>query len=231
MSARILVVEDDPPTLEVVALALEDAGYDVTRAASAGQAAAALEHALPDLVVLDLVLPGQSGLALLRQLRFEERTRSLPVLVLSGRALEAERVLGLEAGADDYLAKPFSTEELAARIGAVLRRRRSRQPSREAIEIAGVRIDPAAHAASAGGQALALPRVEFRLLHFLMAHPDRLHSRAQLRELVWAGEASFEERSVDVHITRLRKALAPSGHAHLIETVRGSGYRLRAPSS
>jgi two-component system phosphate regulon response regulator PhoB len=228
MGAAILVVEDDASTLELVALGLEDAGYRALRAASAEEAEASLAVELPDGVVLDLVLPGQSGLALLRRMRFEERTQNVPVLVLTGRALEDDRVLGLEAGADDYITKPFSARELAARVGAVLRRHRERGSSPALVEIGGVQADPLTQRASAGGQRLDLPRTQFRLLYFLMTHPGRLYSRSQLRELVWADEVTLEERSVDVHITRLRKALAASGHQHLIETVRGSGYRLRA---
>ena len=227
MGAAILVVEDDPNTLELVALGLEDAGYRTLRAGSAEEAEAALSAELPDGVVLDLVLPGQSGLALLRRMRFEERTQHVPVLLLTAHALEQDRVLGLEAGADDYIVKPFSARELAARVGAVLRRRRNRGLSPEMIEIEGVQADPLTQRASVGGQPLDLPRAQFRLLYFLMRHPGRLYTRSQLRELVWAEDASLEERSVDVHITRLRKALAPSGHEHLIETVRGSGYRFR----
>jgi len=227
MGAAILVVEDDPNTLELVSLGLEDAGYRALRAASAEEAERALASELPDGVVLDLVLPGQSGLALLRRIRFEERTQRVPVLLLSGHALEEDRVLGLEAGADDYIVKPFSARELAARVGAVLRRRRVGGRSPELVEIGGVRADPLTQRASANGEPLDLPRTQFRLLHFLMMHPGRLFSRGQLRELVWADEVALEERSVDVHVTRLRKALAESGHAHLIETVRGSGYQLR----
>src|SRR5262245_57749260 len=230
MSAAILVVEDDADTLELVALGLEDAGYRALRAANAEEAESALADEVPDGVVLDLVLPGQSGLALLRRLRFEERTRHVPVLLLTAHALEQDRVLGLEAGADDYIVKPFSARELAARVGAVLRRRRIRGSSPELVEIGGVQADPLTQRASAGGQALDLPRTQFRLLYFLMTHPDRLYSRSQLRELVWPDEASLEERSVDVHITRLRKALAATGNERLIETVRGSGYRLRGSS-
>jgi len=227
MSAAILVVEDDPSTLELVALGLEDAGYRALRAASAEEAETRLAAELPDGVVLDLILPGQSGLAFLRRIRFEERTQNVPVLLLTGHALEEDRVLGLEAGADDYIVKPFSARELTARVGAVLRRRRGAGRSPELVEIDGVQADPLTQRASAGGQPLDLPRAQFRLLHFLMTHPGRLYSRSQLRELVWADEMPLEERSVDVHITRLRKALSASGHQHLIETVRGSGYRLR----
>jgi two-component system phosphate regulon response regulator PhoB len=225
MSAAILVVEDDPETLELVALGLEDAGYRALRAASAEEAESRLAGELPDGVVLDLVLPGQSGLAFLRHMRFEERTQELPVLLLSGHALEQDRVLGLEAGADDYIVKPFSARELAARVGAVLRRRRGRSP--ELVAIGEVHADPLTQRASAGGQRLDLPRTQFRLLYFLMTHPNRLYSRRQLRELLWADDVALEERSVDVHITRLRKALASSGNDQLIETVRGAGYRLR----
>jgi two-component system, OmpR family, phosphate regulon response regulator PhoB len=230
MSAAILVVEDDSDTLELVALGLEDAGYRALRAASAEDAEVALEAELPEAVVLDLVLPGQSGLALLRRLRFEERTQHVPVLLLTGLGLEEDRVIGLEAGADDYIVKPFSARELAARVRAVLRRRREVGHSPEAIEIGGVQADPLTQRASAGGRPLDLPRTQFRLLYFLMAHPGRLYSRSQLREQVW-DEVALEERSVDVHITRLRRALAVSGHDRLIETVRGSGYRFRLEGS
>lgn len=227
MSAAILVVEDDPSTLELVALGLEDAGYRALRAASAEEAETSIAAQLPDGVVLDLILPGQSGLAFLRRIRFEQRTQNVPVLVLTGRILEEDRVLGLEAGADDYIVKPFSPRELAARVGAVLRRRRGRGGSPELVEITGVQADPLTQRASAGGQPLDLPRTQFRLLYFLMTHPNRLYSRRQLRELVWPDDVTLEERSVDVHVTRLRKALAPSGNDQLIETVRGAGYRLR----
>jgi two-component system, OmpR family, phosphate regulon response regulator PhoB len=227
MGAAILVVEDDPATLELVAHGLQDAGYRALCAASAEEAEVALAAELPDGVVLDLVLPGQSGLALLRRMRFEERTQNVPVLLHTAHALEQDRVLGLEAGADDYITKPFSSRELAARIGAVLRRRRGLGRSPELVEIGNVQADPLTQRASAAGQALDLPRTQFRLLYFLMTHPGRLYSRGQLRELVWADEVSLEERSIDVHVTRLRKALAASGNEHLIETVRGAGYRLR----
>ena len=227
MSAAILVVEDDPSTLELVALGLEDAGYRALRTASAEEAETRLAGELPDGVVLDLILPGQSGLAFLRRVRFEERTQHLPVLLLTGHASEQDRVLGLEAGADDYIVKPFSARELTARVGAVLRRRRGRGRSPELVEIAGVQADPLTQRASAGGQPLDLPRAQFRLLYFLMTHPNRLYSRRQLRELLWSEDVALEERSVDVHITRLRKALAPTGNDQLIETVRGAGYRLR----
>ena len=227
MSAAILVVEDDPSTLELVALGLEDAGYRALRAASAEEAETRLAAELPDGVVLDLILPGQSGLAFLRRIRFEERTQNMPVLLLTGHALEEDRVLGLEAGADDYIVKPFSARELTARVGAVLRRRRGVGRSPELVEIDGVQAGPLTQRASAGGQPLDLPRTQFRLLYFLMTHPGRLYSRGQLRELLWADDVTLEERSVDVHVTRLRKALAPSGNDQLIETVRGAGYRLR----
>lgn len=227
MGAAILVVEDDASTLELVALGLEDAGYRALRAASAEQAEALLARELPDGVVLDLVLPGQSGLSLLRRMRFEERTEHVPVLVLTAHAQEVDRVLGLEAGADDYIEKPFSARELAARVGAVLRRRRGQASSPGLVSIGDLQADALTQRASVAGRPLHLPRAQFRLLYFLMTHPGRLYSRRQLREMVWPGDASLEERSVDVHVTRLRKALAPSGHGDLIETVRGSGYRLR----
>ncbi len=227
MSATILVVEDEPSIQELVAVNLEHAGHRVVRAASAEDAEAAIRAELPDVVVLDWMLPGESGVAFVRRLRGDPRTRDLPVLMLTARAMEQDKVSGLEAGADDYLTKPFSPRELNARIKAVLRRR-APQLSDEAVELKGLRLDPAARRVSAGERRLALSPSEFRLLHFLMTHPGRIYTRAQLLDHVWGDHVFIEERTVDVHVRRLRKALEPSGHDRLIDTVRGAGYGLRA---
>jgi two-component system, OmpR family, phosphate regulon response regulator PhoB len=227
MSATVLVVEDEPHIQELVAVNLEHAGHRVVRAASAEEAETAIRAALPDVLVVDWMLPGESGLAFVRRLRGDPRTRSLPILMLTARAMETDKLLGLEAGADDYLTKPFSPRELAARIKAVLRRR-APELSDDAVEIEGLRLDPASRRVSAGGHRLALSPSEFRLLHFLMTHPGRIYSRTQLLDHVWGDHVFIEERTVDVHIRRLRKALEPSGHDRLIDTVRGAGYGLRS---
>jgi len=227
MSATVLVVEDEPNIQELVAVNLEHAGHRVVRASSAEEAEAAIRSALPDVLVVDWMLPGESGLAFVRRLRADPRTRDLPILMLTARAMEADKLLGLEAGADDYLTKPFSPKELAARIKAVLRRR-APELSDDAVEIEGLRLDPASRRVSASGHRLALSPSEFRLLHFLMTHPGRIYSRAQLLDHVWGDHVFIEERTVDVHIRRLRKALEPSGHDRLIDTVRGAGYGLRS---
>jgi two-component system phosphate regulon response regulator PhoB len=225
MPANILVVEDEPAIQELLALNLEHAGHHVLRARDAEQASALVRHALPDLILLDWMLPGQSGVGFARSLRQDDRTKTVPIILLTARGQEQDKVNGLEAGADDYLTKPFSPRELLARIKAVLRRR-APQLTDEPIEISGLRLDPATHRIGARGKPVALGPTEFRLLHFLMAHPERVHSRAQLLDQVWGDHVFVEERTVDVHIRRLRKALEPTGHDRLIETVRGSGYRL-----
>jgi two-component system, OmpR family, phosphate regulon response regulator PhoB len=226
MSATILVVEDEPQVQELVAVNLEHAGHRVLRAASAEEAENAIREELPDVLILDWMLPGDSGVSLTRRLRADERTRELPILMLTARAMEHDKISGLEAGADDYLTKPFSPKELAARIKAVLRRR-APQLADDMVEIAGLRLDPAARRVSAGGAVVNLAPTEFRLLHFLMTHPDRIYSRAQVLDHVWGDHVFIEERTVDVHIRRLRKALEPSGHDRLVDTVRGSGYGFR----
>jgi len=226
VTATVLVVEDEPQIQELVAVNLEHSGHKVLRAASAEEAEAAIRHALPDVLVLDWMLPGESGLAFARRLRADERTRDLPILMLTARAMEQDKLSGFEAGADDYLIKPFSPKELAARIKAVLRRR-APQLSGDAVEIEGLRLDPASRRVSAAGRRLELAPSEFRLLHFLMTHPGRVYTRTQLLDQVWGNHVFIEERTVDVHIRRLRKALEPTGHDRLIDTVRGSGYGLR----
>jgi two-component system, OmpR family, phosphate regulon response regulator PhoB len=223
LSATVLVVEDEPQIQELVAVNLEHSGHKVLRAASAEEAEVAIRAALPDVLVLDWMLPGESGLAFARRLRNDERTRDLPILMLTARAMEQDKLSGLEAGADDYLTKPFSPKELAARIKAVLRRR-APQLADDPVATDGLRLDPAAKRVTAGGDRVELSPSEFRLLHFLMTHPGRVYSRAQLLDLVWGDHVFIEERTVDVHIRRLRKALEPSGHDRLINTARGSGY-------
>jgi two-component system phosphate regulon response regulator PhoB len=227
MSATVLVVEDEPQIQELVAVNLEHYGHRVVRAASAEEAEAAIRTELPDVLVLDWMLPGESGVAFARRLRADARTRELPILMLTARAMEADKLTGLEAGADDFITKPFSPKELAARIKAVLRRR-APQLSGDAVEVEGLRLDPATRRVTAGKQTLALSPSEFRLLQFLMTHPGRIYTRAQLLDQVWGDHVFIEERTVDVHIRRLRKALQPSGHDRLIDTVRGAGYGLRA---
>lgn len=223
--SRVLVVEDESAIAELISLNLRHAGYEVTLAASAEQAQAAVDGVLPDLVLLDWMLPGQSGLALARRWRGNARTRELPIIMLTARADEADKVAGLDAGADDYLAKPFSTNELMARIRAVLRRK-APEALDSAVELGGLRLDPATRRVSRGDTELKLGPTEFRLLHFFMTHPERVHSRAQLLDRVWGDHVFIEERTVDVHVKRLREALAPAHCAQMIETVRGAGYRL-----
>jgi len=227
MPANIMLVEDEPAIQELLALNLEHAGHHVLRARDAEQAGELVRHALPDLILLDWMLPGQSGASFARTLRQDERTKQVPIIMLTARGQEQDKVAGLDAGADDYVTKPFSPRELLARIKAVLRRR-APELTDDPIEISGLRLDPATHRVSAGGTQLDLGPTEFRLLHFLMAHPERVHSRTHLLDQVWGDHVFVEERTVDVHIRRLRKALEPTGHDRLIETVRGSGYRLAA---
>jgi two-component system phosphate regulon response regulator PhoB len=229
--ARILVVEDESAIAELVAINLRHAGHEVTIAGDGEQAQRALDAVLPDVVVLDWMLPGASGPALLRQWRQATRTRGLPVIMLTARADETDKVAGLDAGADDYLAKPFSTSELMARVRALLRRR-APEALDAVVQVGELRLDPATHrvtrTADGVEQELRLGPTEFRLLHFLMTHPERVHSRSQLLDRVWGDHVFIEDRTVDVHVKRLRDALAPAGCAQLIETVRGVGYRMSA---
>lgn len=222
--SRILVVEDEAAIAELLSINLRHAGCEVTLAHTAEQAQAAIDAVLPDLVVLDWMLPGTSGLALARRWRAEARTRELPIIMLTARADESDKISGLDAGADDYLTKPFSPHELLARIRAVLRRR-APEALDAAVERGGLRLDPATRRVTRDGRELKLGPTEFRLLHFLMTHPERVHGRAQLLDRVWGDHVFIEERTVDVHIKRLREALAPVDCARMIDTVRGAGYR------
>lgn len=226
---RVLIVEDEPAILELIGVNLAHAGFAPLRAASAEQAAQLLRETLPDVALLDWMLPRESGLAFARRLRADARTRELPIIFLTARSDETEKVAALEAGADDYLTKPFSSRELVARIRAVLRRR-APQLGAQAIESRGLRLDPATHEVSGNGRRIELSPTEFRLLRFLLTHPDQVHSRSRLLDKVWGDGAIIDERTVDVHVRRVRQALAPGGHDVMVETVRGSGYLLRSRS-
>jgi two-component system phosphate regulon response regulator PhoB len=227
MSATILVVEDEPSIQELIAASLRHAGHRVLCADSAEEAVHRVNETLPDVVLLDWMLPGMSGIQYARRLRSTERTRDLPIIMLTARNEEHDKIAGLDAGADDYLSKPFSPRELLARIKAVLRRR-APQMTEDNVEVEGLRLDPLTHRVSGNGRTLDLGPTEFRLLHFFMTHAERVHSRALLLDQVWGDHIFVEERTVDVHIRRLRAALEASGHDRLIQTVRGSGYRFSA---
>jgi two-component system, OmpR family, phosphate regulon response regulator PhoB len=225
---RVLIVEDEPAIAELISLNLRHDGHEVQVAASSQAAQGAIDRALPDLVILDWMLPGESGIQLAQRWRRDARTRDLPIVMLTARSDERDVVQGLDAGADDYLAKPFSTNELLARIRSVLRRR-APQVLDTAIQVGLLRLDPATMRVSAGEVSVKLGPTEFRLLRFLMSHPERVHSRAQLLDRVWGDHVFIEERTVDVHVKRLRAALGEAQCADMVETVRGVGYRLAKP--
>jgi two-component system, OmpR family, phosphate regulon response regulator PhoB len=224
LNASILVVEDEPAICELLRMNLENAGFTVHAVADAESAQEQIRNALPDLVLLDWMLPGQSGLAFARGLRGDARTRDLPIIMVTAKSDEADRVAGLEAWVDDYVTKPFSPRELKARIKSVLRRR-APEVAQEPISAGSLILDPAAHRVTANGVPVELGPTEFRLLRFFMARPERVYSRAQLLDQVWGDHVYIEERTIDVHIRRLRLALEPHGAQQMIETVRGSGYR------
>lgn len=225
MLATILVVEDEPAIQSLIEVNLRRAGHAVQLAPDAETARRLVQETLPDLVLLDWMLPGMSGVDFARLLRSEARTRMLPIIMLTARAEERDKVEGLDLGADDYVTKPFSPRELMARIKAVLRRH-APQATEDVVELGGLRLDPSTHRITAGATEISLGPTEFRLLHFLMTHPERVHGRSQLLDQVWGDHVFVEERTVDVHIRRLRAALEASGHDALIQTVRGSGYRM-----
>jgi two-component system, OmpR family, phosphate regulon response regulator PhoB len=228
VTPSILVVEDEPAILELLKVNLVDAGYEVLSAPDAESAQAILRDRLPNLLLLDWMLPGMSGLALAKQLRAEARTRDLPVIMVTARTDEADKVAGLEAWVDDYVTKPFSPRELKARIKAVLRRR-APEAAQEPLAAGALKLDPTTHRVTVDGQPVRVGPTEFRLLRFFLARPERVHTRSQLLDQVWGDQVYIEERTVDVHIRRLRLALEPFGQDRLIETVRGSGYRLAVP--
>lgn len=225
----VLIVEDESAIAELISINLRHAGFEVVVAADAEQAQAAIDGELPDLVVLDWMLPGQSGVSLAKRWRSEGRTRDLPIIMLTARSDENDKVTGLDAGADDYLTKPFSIKELMARVRAVLRRK-APEALDSAVVVGALRIDPSTRRVSrvmdGAMREVKLGATEFRLLHFFMAHPERVHSRPQLLDRVWGDHVFIEERTVDVHVKRLREALAAVQCASMIETVRGAGYRL-----
>ena len=224
MPATILVVEDEPAIQELIFAALQHAGHRVMRAYSAEEAVPLVNGTLPDVVLLDWMLPGMSGIQFARRLRGEDRTRDLPIIMLTARGEEQDKVAGLDAGADDYLTKPFSPRELVARIKAVLRRR-APQMTEDCVEVEGLRVDPVTHRVTGNGRQLDLGPTEFRLLHFFMTHQERVFNRTMLLDQVWGDHVFVEERTVDVHIRRLRAVMEATGHDRLIQTVRGSGYR------
>ncbi|WP_257387968.1 phosphate regulon transcriptional regulator PhoB [Tahibacter caeni] len=224
MQKRILIVEDETAIRDMVAFALRKAGMDPVHAADARIAQSAIAERVPDMILLDWMLPGMSGLEYARRLRKEELTREVPIIMLTARGEEGDRVNGLDAGVDDYVVKPFSARELIARIKAVMRRTHGDEGD-GVVELGGLRIDGAAHRVYAGDQTVQIGPTEYRLLHFFMTHAERVYSRSQLLDQVWGGSVYVEERTVDVHIRRLRKTLEPYKLENLVQTVRGAGYR------
>jgi two-component system phosphate regulon response regulator PhoB len=231
MSARILVIEDEADIRELLMVNLRHAGFTPTGVETAERAWALLDNETPDLILLDWMLPGMSGIDFARRIRADSRQKNIPIIMLTARTEERDKVQGLDTGADDYITKPFSPRELMSRIKAVLRRR-APQMTEDSVEIDGLKLDPLSHRVHGTVNhvvtALELGPTEFRLLHFLMTHPERVYSRSQLLDQVWGDHVFVEERTVDVHIRRLRSALEVTGHDRLIQTVRGSGYRLSA---
>ncbi len=225
MPANILVVEDEPAIQELLALNITQAGHNALRALSVEHAQDLMRETLPDLILLDWMLPGMNGLEFARKLKSDSITKSIPIIMLTARGDEYDKVRGLEVGADDYVTKPFSPRELNARIKAVLRRR-SPQMTDDPIEVKGLRLDPTTHRVTGKEKTIDLGPTEFRLLHFFMTNAERVHTRSQLLDKVWGDRVFVEDRTVDVHIRRLRNALSVSGHEDLIQTVRGAGYRL-----
>ena len=225
LKPRILVVEDEPAIAELIAVNLQHGGFDAVVVQDSVTAQREIDSVLPDAILLDWMLPGQSGLSLARHWRKQERTKSIPILMLTARGDEPDRVAGLDAGADDYITKPFSTQELLARIRAVLRRRTS-EALTETVTVGELLLDTDTHRISFKNQELKLGPTEFKLLHYFMKNVERVHSRSSLLDKVWGDHVFIEERTVDVHVKRLREALGAAGA--MVETVRGSGYRLTA---
>ena len=228
--AHILIVEDEPAIAELVAMNLRHDGHQVSIAGHADEAQRSVQSELPDLVLLDWMLPGEPGIALARRRLAAARTRQIPIVMLTARSQEGDVVQGLDVGADDSLAKPFSTAELLARIRAVLRRK-APETLDTAVQVGPLRLDPTTMRVNASSGDVHLGPTEFRLLRYLMTYPERVHSRSQLLDRVWGDHVFIEERTVDVHIKRLRDALADTGCAGMIETVRGAGYRLAKPAT
>jgi len=221
---NVLVVDDESDIREVIRFALQSAGFRVLEAGHADEARKLLASEYPDLVLLDWMLPGRSGLELAQQLKQSAATRSVPIIMVSAKGEEEDRIRGLDTGADDYIAKPFSPREMVARVKAVLRRAKPDELGDD-IEIAGLRIDNVSHRVTADGKPVDVAPTEYRLLHFFMTHADRAFSRSQLLDQVWGDQVYVEERTVDVHVRRLRKALEVTKHDYMLQTVRGVGYR------
>ena len=225
MKANILIVEDESPILELLALNISQAGYNPLRAISAEHAEKLINEALPDIILLDWMLPGMSGIDFAKKLRSNALTKTIPIIMLTARSDELDKVKGLEVGADDYITKPFSPKELNARIKAVLRRK-APELTEDILKINGLELNPVSHRVTGNNKLLEMGPTEFRLLHFFMSNPERVYSRSQLLDKVWGSQIFIEDRTVDVHIRRLRNILTQSEHENLIQTVRGSGYRL-----
>ena len=225
MKANILIVEDESPILELLALNISQAGYNPLRAISAEHAEKLINEALPDIILLDWMLPGMSGIDFAKKLRSNALTKTIPIIMLTARSDELDKVKGLEVGADDYITKPFSPRELNARIKAVLRRK-APELTKDILKINGLELNPVSHRVTGNNKLLEMGPTEFRLLHFFMSNPERVYSRSQLLDKVWGSQIFIEDRTVDVHIRRLRNILTQSQHENLIQTVRGSGYRL-----
>jgi len=231
MSHLILIVEDEPSIAELISINLSHAGFTVARAFQADEAALMMRNISPDLIILDWMLPGKSGVQFAKELRANAATQSLPILMLTAKGEESDKVLGLDAGADDYVTKPFSPKELVARVKAMLRRQAPSVVEEKALSVGPIQLDPISHRltitmANLSPKSVSLGPTEFRLMQFLMANPERVHSRTHLLDNVWGNEAYIEERTVDVHIKRLRAALSPYDCDRFVETVRGSGYRI-----
>lgn len=224
MTARILIIEDEAPIREMVRFSLQRNGFEALEAADGREAQIQVVEQQPDLILLDWMLPDISGIDLARRFKREESTQEIPIIMLTARAEEDDKVKGFDVGVDDYITKPFSPRELTARIKAVLRRS-SPAHGKNTLAAGGLSLDLDGHRLSANGQSVEMGPTEFRLLQFFMSHPDRVYSRTQLLDQVWGSNVYVEERTVDVHIRRLRKALASHGHDRYIQTVRGAGYR------
>lgn len=227
MSRKILVVEDEAPIRDMIKFVLEQSDFQVTEAGDYDVALESMTEPYPDIVLLDWMLPGGSGIQIAKKLKQHEHTKDIPIIMLTARGEEEDKVRGLDAGADDYITKPFSPKELIARIKAVLRRA-APTSSEEQIAVNGLVLDPVSHRVTSQGKALKLGPTEFKLLHFFMTHAERVYSREQLLDNVWGTNVYVEDRTVDVHIRRLRKAISGHGHENMIQTVRGSGYRFSA---
>jgi len=224
MSRKILIVEDEAPIREMLSFVMEQHGYQAVEAGDYQSALEKIVEPFPDMILLDWMIPGGSGIQLAKKIKAEDFTRGIPIIMLTARGEEEDKIRGLEVGADDYITKPFSPKELMARMRAVFRRV-SPTALDEPLEVEGLKLDPVSHRVSADGESVDMGPTEFRLLHFFMTHPERVYSREQLLDNVWGTNVYVEDRTVDVHIRRLRKALGPSGYERLVQTVRGVGYR------